>query len=54
MLDIPAPLKKFELWVALANEAKRLIEKGLVNFDVISNQTLAVMIISEVLANSAK
>jgi len=52
VIDLPDFLKEFELWVALANEAKRLIEKGLVNFDVITNQSLASLIISEVLTNS--
>ena len=38
--------------MALANVAKKLIESGLVNFDVITNQSLATLIISEVLTNS--
>jgi hypothetical protein len=44
-------LKDFELWVSLANEAKKLIETGLVNFDVITNQSLAALIITEILTN---
>ena len=52
VIDLPVFLKDFELWVALANEAKKLIEIGLVNFDVIKNQTLATLIITELLTNS--
>ena len=52
VLDLPVFLKDFECWVALANVAKKLIESGLVNFDVITNQSLATLIISEVLTNS--
>ena len=52
VIDFPVFLKDFELWMALANEAKKLIESGLVNFDIITNQSLATLIISEVLTNS--
>jgi len=52
IIDVPVALKDFESWVALANIAKKLVEKGLVNFDVISNQTLAILLITEVLTNS--
>jgi hypothetical protein len=54
VIDFPVFLKDYELWVALANEAKKLIERGLVNFDVISNLSLAMLIISEVLTNSSQ
>ena len=52
VIDLPNRLKDFELWVALAKKAKKLIETGLVNFDVITNQSLAMLIITEVLTNS--
>ena len=52
VIDLPVFLKDFELWVALANKAKKLNESGLVNFDVINNQSLAMLIITEVLTNS--
>ena len=52
VIDLPGFLKDFEGWVALANEAKKLIERGLVNFDVINNQSLAMLIITEVSTNS--
>ena len=51
VINLPVFLKDFELWVALANTAKKLIERGLVNFDVITNQSLAILIITEVLTN---
>ena len=52
IIDAPVVLKNFESWVALANIAKKLVERGLVNFDVISNETLAILLITEVLTNS--
>lgn len=52
IIDTPIALKNYENWVALANIAKKLVERGLVNFDVISNQALAILLITEVLTNS--
>jgi hypothetical protein len=54
VLGLPIVLKDFEIWVALANEAKRLVEEGLVNFDVIKNETLAIMIGTEVITNKTE
>ena len=48
VLDLPKFLKDFEAWVAVAKEAKMLIEKGLVNFDVITNETLGILLITQV------
>jgi sporulation protein YlmC with PRC-barrel domain len=49
VLDLPKFLKDFQAWVVVAKEAKRLMEKGLVNFDVITNETLGILLVSEVL-----
>jgi hypothetical protein len=40
-------IRNFDEWIALSNFIKRLIEKGVVNFDVISNQTLFTVMLSE-------
>lgn len=37
----------FERWVLLSNEVKRLIDAGVVNFDVIKNKTLMLLIVSQ-------
>jgi hypothetical protein len=47
--NMPDSLKVFESWIGLANEAKKLIEKGLVNFDIIKNKSLVSLIITEIL-----
>jgi len=43
----PIILGEFQNWVALANEVKNLMEKGFVNLDVIKNQTLLLLLVSE-------
>jgi hypothetical protein len=40
-------IRNFDEWIALSNFIKGLIEKGVVNFDVISNQTLFMVMLSE-------
>jgi hypothetical protein len=40
-------IRTFDEWIALSNFIKGLIEKGVVNFDVISNQTLMTVMLSE-------
>ena len=49
LVGLPDNLKVFESWVGLANEAKKLIEKGLVNFDVIKNKSLFSLIVTEIM-----
>ena len=49
VVGMPVLLKDFELWVALADKARKLIEKGLVNFDVINNKALVTLIMTEIL-----
>jgi hypothetical protein len=45
----PPILREFERWVALANEVKKLMEKGFVNLDIIRNESLLSLIITEFL-----
>ena len=40
-------LRTFDDWVALSNYVKGLIQTGVINFDVISNETLFAVILSE-------
>jgi hypothetical protein len=40
-------IRTFDDWVALSNFVKGLIQTGVVNFDVISNETLIIVILSE-------
>jgi hypothetical protein len=40
-------IRTFDEWIALSNFIKGLIEKGVVNFDVIANQTLITVMLSE-------
>lgn len=44
---VPINLRKFESWVALANEIKKLMEKGFINLDVITNESLLLLILTE-------
>jgi hypothetical protein len=40
-------LRTFDDWITLSNFVKGLIQTGVVNFDVISNETLFTVILSE-------
>lgn len=37
-------LKDFSKWVNLADAVKKLMEKGIINFDIISNKTLFILL----------
>jgi hypothetical protein len=50
----PLILREFERWVALANEVKKLTEKGFINLDIIKNETLLALIRTEILLDFAK
>lgn len=47
--SIPLFAKDFELWVALANKVKKLMEKGFINLDIIKNESLLLLIVTEFL-----
>ncbi len=47
--NMPNSLKDFEGWIGLASEAKKLIENGLVNYDIIKNKSLVSLIITEIM-----
>lgn len=49
MNGILLSVKDFGSWVALADKVKNLIERGFINLDVISNETLCLLIIKETL-----
>ena len=40
-------LRTFDDWVVLSNHVKGLIQTGVINFDVISNETLFAVILTE-------
>jgi hypothetical protein len=40
-------IKPLNEWIALSNNIKELLEKGIINFDVISNRTLFSLLISQ-------
>ena len=42
-------LKDLESWVALADKVKNYMERGFINLDVISNETLCILLIKETL-----
>lgn len=52
VVGMPVLLKDFDIWVALADKARKLIEKGLVNFDVINNKTLVTLLLTEIFTQS--
>jgi hypothetical protein len=47
MKGVPTVLGEFERWVALANGVKKLMEKGIINLDVISNESLFMFVATE-------
>ena len=47
-------VRDFERWVALSNEVKELMERGLINLDIIKNETLLSLILTEVLTKFPK
>ena len=44
-------LNVFDKWIEMANTAKRLLEEGVVNWDVIKNTTLAALIFAQINKN---
>lgn len=47
-------VRDFERWVALSNEVKELMERGFINLDIIKNETLLSLILTEVLTKFRK
>jgi hypothetical protein len=45
--NVPIALKEFDSWITLANCAKKLMENGIINFDVIKNESLFLLIVTE-------
>jgi len=50
----PLIVREFGSWVALANEVKKLMEKGFINLDIIKNESLLTFIITEILLDFPK
>jgi len=50
----PLIIREFERWFALANEVKKLMEKGFINLDIIKNESLLALIITEILLDFPK
>jgi len=40
-------LEDFQEWIKIANATKKLMEKGVINFDIISNRTLITLLVCE-------
>jgi len=47
--DLLRSVESLEGWVALADKVKTLMERGFINLDVISNETLCMLLITETL-----
>ena len=46
-IKTPIVVRDYERWVILAEYVKKLMNKGLINFDVIKNESLLTLIVTE-------